>query len=197
MEDLRDTFINKIGLGDQYLERFLEAAEIRTLKKKDILIQEGSVCDFVGFISDGLMRSFVENDGEEYNTDFYFNNYFVSAYSSFLTRLPTEHTIQALTDVELLFVKREQYELLVSSDQQWLRLGKYLAEFFLVRKCQREISLLKLNSGQRLAQTLIAYPGIEQKIPQYHLASYLGIKPESLSRLKLLSHNELAAERNK
>lgn len=188
MEDLRAVFINKIGLNDQFLEKFIEAAEIRRLKKKDYLIEAGSVCDFVAFISDGLMRSFVENDGEEYNTDFYFNNYFVSAYSSFLTRLPTEHTIQALTEVEFLFIKREQYDLLVSSDQQWLKLGKYLAEFFLVRKCQREISLLKLTAGQRFAHMLVTYPGIEQIIPQYHIASYLGIKPESLSRLKQLSY---------
>jgi CRP-like cAMP-binding protein len=197
MEAIKELLIEKIGLNGLHLEKFLEVAELRQLKKKDYLIQAGAICDFVGLITDGLMRSFVENDGEEYNTDFYFDNYFVSAYSSFITHTPTDHSIQAMTEVNLVILRKKQLEQLVASDPEWLKFGKYLAEFFLVRKCQREISFLKLNAGQRLAQTLITYPGIEQKIPQYHLASYLGIKPESLSRLKLISYNELAAERNK
>ena len=131
------------------------------------------------------MRSFVRGNGEEHNTDFYFDNYFVSAYSSFVTQLPSDHSIQALTETSIRYITMEQYEYLITSDREWLKFGKYVAEYFLIKKCKREISFLQQTARERMEEMLFTYPGIEQMISQYHIASYLGIKPESLSRIKL------------
>lgn len=184
-EVLNDIFINKIGLNENHYKEFLHIGHTKTLAKKDILVKAGSVCTSIAFINSGVMRSFVSGNGEEHNTDFYFDNHFVSAYSSVITQLPSEHSIQALTETSLIWITLEEYRKLVTTDLEWLKFGKYLAEFFLVRKCKREISFLKQTAWERMEDMLLSYPGIEQMVSQYHIASYLGIKPESLSRIKL------------
>ncbi|WP_217220342.1 Crp/Fnr family transcriptional regulator [Mucilaginibacter paludis] len=134
------------------------------------------------------MRSFIRGDElTEFNNDFYFERDFVSAYTSFLTSSPTNCNIQALTNVNVVYITSEQYHALVSHDNEWLKLGKYIAETFFIRKCKRETSFLKNTAAKRLENVLQLYPGIEQRVSQYHIASYLGVKPESLSRIKLLT----------
>ncbi len=188
MDAFRKILIETIGLKDHHVDELIRIMHVKTYHRKEFLITEGTVCNFIGFISKGLMRSFVTGKGKECNTDFYFDNYFISAYSSFITQLPTVHTIQALTETEVCCLSLTQYNELIEADVEWLRLGKYVGEFFLVRKCQREMSFLKQTAAERIDSMLIAYPGIEQTISQYHIASYLGIKPESLSRIKLLDY---------
>ena len=135
------------------------------------------------------MRSYVTSgELKEFNNDFYFENNFVSAFTSFLTAEPTNCNIQALTDVHIVYITAEQYQDLISRDNEWLKLGKYMAETFFIRKCKRETSFLKQPAGKRLEGVLQLYPGIEQRVSQYHIASYLGVKPESLSRIKLLTY---------
>lgn len=188
MELFRRILIESVGLQTHHIDELLKMVRIKSFDSKDFLITEGTVCSYIGFIESGLMRSFVRGKGQEFNTDFYFNNYFVSAYSSFITQQPSDHSIQALTATKLYFISLNQYNRLVAGDLEWLRLGKFLADFFLVRKCKREISFLKQTAAERMESMLEAYPGIEQMVSQFHIASYLGIKPESLSRIKLSKH---------
>ncbi|CAM3970308.1 cAMP-binding domain of CRP or a regulatory subunit of cAMP-dependent protein kinases [Pedobacter westerhofensis] len=183
-EALHHLIVRNVGLSEQHFESFLSIRQTRTLAKKELLVKEGSICNMIGFIHSGLMRSFVRGDGEEHNTDFYFDGYLVSAYSSMVTQLPSDHLIEALTETQLSYISLDDYNNLVSNDIAWLQFGKYVAEFFLIRKCKREIALLKLSAAERLEDMRKTYPGIEQLISQYHIASYLGIKPQSLSRLK-------------
>ncbi|MFD0795438.1 Crp/Fnr family transcriptional regulator [Mucilaginibacter litoreus] len=186
MTVLKEIFTGQMGLKESHYQTFIQTAQLKTIEKKDHFIKAGSVCNYIGFINSGLMRSYVQGKAAEHNTDFYFENYFVSAYSSVVTRLPTEHSIQALTDVEIYCLSLEQLNTLIQEDTNWLRFSKYVGEFFLIRKCKREISFLKLSANERMEDMLSNYPGIEQLVSQYHIASYLGIKPESLSRIKLL-----------
>ena len=182
---LTDLFINKMGLSESHLIKFIDTSHSKTLAKKDFLIEAGSICNVIGYIESGLIRSFVQKDDQEYNTDFYFNDYFVSAYSSVVTQLPTEYAFQALTETKIIYITLDEYKELTVANPEWLKFGKYIAEFFLTRKCKKEISFLKQSAAERLNEMLVTHPGIEQLIPQYHIASYLGIKPESLSRIKL------------
>jgi CRP-like cAMP-binding protein len=135
------------------------------------------------------MRSFIRaGQTDERNNDFYFEHDFVSAYASFLTSQPTNCNIQALNDVDLVYITAEHYQELLSRDNEWYKLGKYISETFFIRKCKRETSFLKNTAAKRLESVLQLYPGIEQRVSQYHIASYLGVKPESLSRIKRLTY---------
>jgi CRP-like cAMP-binding protein len=127
------------------------------------------------------VRSFIKKGDEEFNNDFYYDYNFISAYTSFLTQQPTNCNIQAITKAEVCYITYRQL-------QEWLRLGKYVSDIFFMRKCKRETSFLLHTAAERLDRIRTIYPGIEQKVSQYHIASYLGIQPESLSRIKLLTY---------
>ena len=186
---LRQLFSDKLKLANAFADRFEALASIQLIKKNDFLIREGTVCDFLGIMISGSLRSFVEDEKQEFNNDFYFANDFVSAYNSFLTRRPNGCNIQALADAELYCINYDQLNALLTEDPQWMKLGKYVSDEFYIRKCERETSLLKNSAAERLEIFLTNYPGIEQKISQYHIASYLGIKPETLSRIKASALN--------
>ena len=188
MEALKTIFIDKLGLEQRHYEKFTNEIRSKQIKKKQFLIQEGTICDFIAIVTSGKLRSFVQNDGAEFNNDFYLENNFVTAYTSYLTQNPTNCNIEALADSEIQYITLKQFNKLIEEDFAFLKLAKYISDIFFIRKCRRETSFLKNSAAERLELLCKTYPGIEQQISQYHIASYLGIKPESLSRIKLLTY---------
>lgn len=186
METLAAVF-EKIGLQAHHLDDFQKELRTKSLKKKEHLIQEGSVCDFIAFVHSGTLRSYVQNDNEEFNNDFYFEGNFASAYTSFLTQMPTNCNIKVLADADISLITHKQLTALMLKDSELLKLAKYISDNYFIRKCKRETSFLKNSAAERLDVIRGLYPGIEQQVSQYHIASYMGIKPESLSRLKTLN----------
>jgi CRP-like cAMP-binding protein len=186
---LDSVLLGVVGLDERHVAEFRQVMLRKPLTKKEFLITEGNTCNFIAIVVSGVMRSFIRaGQTDEFNNDFYFEHDFVSAYTSFLTSRPTNCNIQALTDASIVYITLEQYQSMISRDNEWLKLGKYIAETFFIRKCKRETSFLKNTAAQRLESVLQLYPGIEQRVSQYHIASYLGVKPESLSRIKLLTY---------
>ena len=188
MESLRALFLEKLGLDASHFDMFLAQLKQKNLTKKQYLVQEGSVCNFIGFVSSGTLRSFVKNNEGEFNNDFYFDDDFVSAYTSFLTQQPTNCNIEALTDSTIHYISYGKLNELIAHDNAFLKLSKYISDTYFIRKCKRETSFLKNSAAERLEGLSSLYPGIEQRVSQYHIASYLGVKPESLSRIKLLTY---------
>ncbi|MBB6109154.1 cAMP-binding domain of CRP or a regulatory subunit of cAMP-dependent protein kinases [Mucilaginibacter lappiensis] len=188
MDSLISLFTEKLGLDRNHFETFYGELKTKDLKKKEHLICEGSVCNFIGLVSSGTLRSYVRNNEEEFNNDFYFENDFVSAYTSFLTQMPTNCNIEALTNSTMHYISYEKLNKLIAQDNAFLKLAKYISDTYFIRKCKRETSFLKHSAAERLEALSSLYPGIEQRVSQYHIASYLGVKPESLSRIKLLTY---------
>lgn len=188
MTKLQSFFIDELKMNERYYELFMEQSYLKIFTKKELLLSAGQVCNFIGFVEEGVVRSFIQNDGEEFNNDFYFENYFASAYTSFLTQTPSNLTLEALTSVRFRYLSYHQFSNFLESDNEWLKLGKYLSDNFFIRKCRRESSFLRDSAQERYQGVLKLYPNIEQQVSQYHIASYLGIKPETLSRLKALTY---------
>ena len=84
-------------------------------------------------------------------------------------------------------MSKSDYDQLLQESNEWYKLGKYIADTLFIKKCRKETSLLMDNALGRYKLLLQTYPNIEQDVSQYHIASYLGIKPESLNRLKSLN----------
>lgn len=162
--------------------------KIRQLKKKEHLICEGSVCRFIGFLSSGTLRSYIKNEEGEFNNDFYFDSDLVSAYTSYLTQQPTNCNIEALADCTIHYITYDRLNALIQDHPAILKLGKYVSDTYFIRKCWRETTFLKNSAAVRLEGLSTLYPGIAQRVSQYHIASFLGVKPESLSRIKLLTY---------
>jgi len=188
MSTLQKIFINKMGLQETHYSKFCEISQIRSFDKKDLLLREGGICSFIGFVEDGTVRSFLQKDGEEFNNDFYFTGSFVSAFRSFITQTPAYSTIQALSPSTIRCITYAQLQTLEQSSDTWLKFGKHIAEELFIRKCKRETSLLRESAQERYESLIKSYPEIEQLVPQYQIASYLRIKPESLSRIKSLTY---------
>lgn len=154
------------------------------LGKGEYFFRQGQVCNEIGLVVKGLLRSYVSVDGKEYNVEFYSENQFVSAFTSFLTRQPSEWTIQALEDSSLIIVTSDMLSELYRRHACWVRLGKAIFEQQTLKKCRREKSLISENAATRFEIFNQEYRTIQNRIPLYHVAAYLGITPETLSRLR-------------
>ncbi|GAB4016490.1 Crp/Fnr family transcriptional regulator [Spirosoma koreense] len=163
---------------------FTSIVEPVTYRKNEYLIQAGQVERYIYYIDEGLVRLFMNEDGKDISFDFVFSNDFVSAYSSFLTGQPTVFTVQALTDVQLLRFSHTDLLKLYDESHRAERIGRLIAEQAFLRKTRREIQFLTSNARQRYVQLLNQNPVLVQTISVRHLASYLGIEPESLSRIR-------------
>lgn len=187
MDNLKHILINELHISNDLCSRFIELSENRVLKKKELLVEQGKVCKSIGFIQSGVLRSYVEKDATEHIKEFYFPETFVVAYGSFLTGEPCIGNIQALSETHLITISRTAYDLLLSESNEWLKLDKHITLNLLTKKCRKETSFLMDSAYERYKLLLKTYPNIEQHVSQHHIAAYLGIKPESLSRLKTLN----------
>ena len=157
----------------------------KTLKKGAFLIQEGKICNEIAFIQSGILRSFyINNEGDEITNCITFEKQLMSAFSSFITQKPTEENIQAIVDTELLILKRSDMEMLYENSSAWQKVGRFLTEMQYVEMEQRTVSFQKQTAKQRYEALIEQQPNYIKFIPLQYLASYLGITPRHLSRLR-------------
>lgn len=183
----RTNIEKELNLSDDMCSRFLELVETKHLKKKELFVQQGKSCYCLGIIESGVLRSYIEKDTVEFIKDFYFPGSIVVSYGSFLTGEPSIGSIQALEDTHLITLSRSSYYQLLKESNEWFKFGKYISDSLLIKKCKRETSFLMDSAFERYKFLLKTYPQVEQHLSQYYIAAYLGIKPESLSRLKSLN----------
>lgn len=177
-------------LSEAEIDLFEKKVTRKKIRKEDFFIQEGQVCKEVGFVTSGLFRSFYYSSlGEEVTYCFTFSNAFVTAYSSFLSAQKTVENIQALTDVELLTISREQILELEQSSTNWLRFFKHIAEQEYIKMEKRILLLQKETAEKRYRDLLTNHPEYLQLIPLHYLSSYLGITQRHLSRIRKLISN--------
>ncbi|MBD2704381.1 Crp/Fnr family transcriptional regulator [Spirosoma sp. BT702] len=184
LEQLRQKLDTLTQQSDADWQLFTPIVESVTYSKNDFLIQEGQVERYIYYVVDGMVRLFLNANGKDVSLDFIFSNDFVSAYSSFLTGQPTEFNVQALTDVTALRFSRTNLLNLYQHSHTAERIGRLIAEQAFLRKTRREVQFLTSNAKQRYVQLLEQNPTLVQTISVRHLASYLGIEPESLSRIR-------------
>jgi len=123
-------------------------------------------------------------DGSEYNKSFCSGNDFVASYGSLLTGTPASLSIQALTDSKLIVIPYAKFQMLYDRHACWERLGRLLVERLFVKKESRERDFLLLSAEARYLKFMESYGPLAANIPQYHIASYLGITPVALSRIR-------------
>lgn len=156
----------------------------KTYKAKDIILQEGRVCLELGFINIGVFRTYYLQDGKEINTHFSFENEFVVNYDSFIQESPSKYIIQALEDAQIVTFNLQTLQNAYNSSQNWERFGRIMAEYSYKITTKRVESFMFMDAEQRYLQMMQESPKLLERIPLYHLASYLGIERESLSRLR-------------
>ncbi|MCD8739138.1 Crp/Fnr family transcriptional regulator [Mucilaginibacter roseus] len=154
------------------------------LKAGDFFVEEGQVCRYVGFIEKGLVRYYMNDDGNHKTLYFNKEGEFVSNYQSFLPRNPSNTNIQAIEDTSLQVISFENLQRLYATVREGEKLGRLGIESVFVNSLEQLKSFYRDSPAERYRQFLHAYAELAQRIPQYYIASYVGIKPQSLSRIR-------------
>jgi CRP-like cAMP-binding protein len=155
------------------------------LNKNDFFAQEGEFSSKLAFVSKGVMRAFFRNkSGNDYNKTFFSPSSFVAAYSSITNKQKNLINIQCLTDCTLLVADFEKITSLYNHYPKIESLARIMAEYKFAIKEKREIELVTLEASERYEIFKKEHPNLENQINQYHIASYLGITPTQLSRIR-------------
>jgi len=172
-------------LSPEEIEIFVAGATPRKLKKGEFFITEHSICKEVAFIQSGILRSFYTSaSAEEYTYCLTFPNQFMTAYSSLITSNPTVENIQAMSDVDLLIIKKEVIDALAESSVNGLKLLKAIAEQQYLHLEKRIFMYQKDAAKARYMELFKSHPDYIKQIPVKYLASFLAITPRHLSRLR-------------
>jgi CRP-like cAMP-binding protein len=168
----------------EQIAALVAAGRPRALETGEDFCRIGQEKHEVAFIHEGILRYYlILPDGEDATKDFSFAGGFAVSYGSAVMSEPAEVGVAAVTPCKLTVWPYSAFTGLYGRHPEWERFGRRIAEMLYVRKERREISLLTESADERRLAMLRAFPQAAE-IPQHFLASYLGIRPQSLSRLK-------------
>ena len=154
------------------------------VRKDEYFCKAGRICDKMGFVRSGLLRSFYTINGKETTTFFQTPGSVATALASFLRRKPALENIQAMEDSELVVISRENLLRLYNDNWKWQQVGRSFIEEYYINMELRMISLQSQSALERYKKFLKEYPQLIQTVPLYYIASYLGMSPETLSRMR-------------
>ena len=186
---LLDKFFQNIErispLSQKAKEMALPYLKVHAFNPNSHIIDAGDEVQHSYFIISGIARYFyINNEGKEYNKSFIKDGDVLMSFSAFLLQLPSEYFIESLSELKTVKISHEDLKTLTKDSSEWYQLYVFFLEKVLMKKVQRESDLLLLNAKQRYLKFLNAFQEMEDKIPNYHIASYLGITDVRLSNIR-------------
>nr|WP_199002157.1 cyclic nucleotide-binding domain-containing protein [Flavobacterium sp. ASV13] len=181
---IRDYLEMLIPISDEDWSVFSTKFEKVIFKKDALIINSGKVENYLSFIETGIVRFWIEAGEKEITFDFAFEKSFFSAYLSFLTRDTTNWNIQAVTPIVLWRISHTDLNLIYEQTVVGEKIGRLAAEDLFITAAKRKIALLT-NTAEELYLSLFKeHPHLIKNIPLKYLASYIGITPQALSRIR-------------
>lgn len=181
LKDIFDSFFEAdIELWNAFADRML----LRQFKKNEIIKESDTTEQSLHFILKGSVGNFINSKGNEICISLSIKNNFSSDYYSFLTKKPSVIYAVALENTELLSISNKDLSELYSKSNKGVWLGKSIAEQLFIQRQQIQIDFLTLSAEERYLKLLSEKPEIFQNVSLKHIASYIGITPESMSRLR-------------
>lgn len=179
-------YVNRCGaFGSDELQRFNELLKVRHVKKKQILLREGEICDFEAYIVEGCLRSFyVDESGSEVILQFSIEDWWVGDMASFNDRTPSSLYIEALEDSIILTLSPERKEQLLREIPAFERVFRLMLQKHIAALEQRLIRTIAKPAADKYLEFVKKYPSIVQRVPQHYIAAYLGMTPEFLSKIR-------------
>ncbi|MCB9396681.1 MAG: Crp/Fnr family transcriptional regulator [Acidobacteria bacterium] len=184
-DDLIQTVRSIVNLPDPVVLAFGELFQSIHLAKGQDWVREGEMATQIAFLSSGLMRSYyISPSGEVHNKHFFLERSFLAPMTSLVLKQPSPVFLGALEDSCLEVASYAEVLRAFDRFPELNRLGRVLMEYAWIGKERRETQLIMLDSAARYRAFLQEYPGLEMRVPLYHIASYLGISAVQLSRLR-------------
>lgn len=174
-----------ITLSKEEFEYFTNFIVVKKISKKNLLLKEGDVCNYTAFVNSGCLRTFTrDKDGNEHVVQFAIEDYWAGDLYSFLTGNPSTYNIEATQDTHVLLIQNSDMEKVFEKVPKFERFFRILVQRSYIALQQR-FSLNQTSSAQEKYEKLMQkFPDLELRVAQKHIASYLGITAESLSRIK-------------
>jgi len=174
-----------ISLDENEKKFFLSLLESHTLKRRQLRLQEGTVCRSSAFVCDGALKAFsVDREGREHILSFATRDWWIADMYSLLSQKPAILNIEAIADAQVWLLSRDNQQLLYEKVPKFERFFRILVENSLVANQQRLIDNLSSTAEERYLRFISKYPTIPSCVPQHNIASYLGITPEFLSKIR-------------
>jgi len=183
--------LNLLKLLSQITE--LEENEVELIKnsftslflaKGSFFLKAGEINKNVGFLQKGLIRYFVFKDDEESTFEFTKEGEFIADYQSFNNRTASIQNIQAIEDCEMLIINYDNVQTIFNTTKNGNLIGRYIIEHRFDIMVNQLLAIYMQNQEERYKKFVEHYSDLTQRIPQYLIASYVGVKPQSLSRIR-------------
>ena len=153
-------------------------------KINDHILRALEIEKYLYFIEKGVVRSYIERKESEVTIEFSFQETIFCSYSSFLTQTPSKIHIQALTDVLIWRITFDDLQKVYSNTSIGNLIGRIASEILYIEKSNRELALLSMTAEERYLNLFKEQPELIRNIPLKHIASYIGITPQALSRIR-------------
>ncbi len=185
MHQLHHAIRQMISISEEEMEGLLKDCYTKKFKPKDFLSHQEEISNDIFFICSGITRSIIlDHHGEEHTIHFSLENQFVADYSSFMLKTPAANSIQAIEETEVVVMPRSAIEWGYANLKQGDRMGRLIAEYYFIYFDNRLKNQYAFTPAQRYENISRIFPNIHNRVPQHMIASYLGISPVHLSRLK-------------
>ena len=184
INSLLDSIQNLITLSPSEAELVKSLFKEKIYKKGDFFLAEGQICKQVGFVAKGLMRYYINHDGEEKTYAFSQENDYVCNYESFLPQSPSSKIIQALEDCDVLVISHGDLQVLYANVREGERFGRIAIETVFIQLLKDITSFYTETPELRYQRFIENHADLQQRVSQYHIASFVGVKPQSLSRIR-------------
>ena len=183
---LKHTLKAFAGIDENAFELSANFWQLKTYEKGEFYNEYKNVCKHLGFIIDGVFRTYYVNDdtGEQKNIFFFSPNQIIVSYKSFVNQAPCNYHTESMSNATILYISYQNLENLYHQSHQWEHFGRLIAEKAFNLAMSRAEDFIFQTPEQRYLDLMQAHPDITNRVPLYHIASYLGIQGPSLSRIR-------------
>ncbi len=174
-----------INVEEDELNGFLNQTITKTFKRQETVSRPNAIPNEIFFINKGLIRVLITgNEGTEHSIHFALENQFIADYSNFIQKQPSIYSLQALEETQVIVLPRAAIEWGYKNLKEGQKMGRLIAEFYFIYQDDRIKNMYARTPKQRYDSITDVFPNIHNRVPQHMIASYLGITPVHLSRLK-------------
>lgn len=184
-DNIKQVIEQAVSLTAEEWTQLNTVISVKTVNAGQLILECGQTCNFVAYVDQGMFTySQVQDNGDEFTTDFAFNGDWIADNHSRLNQIPSRLNIRALELSVVAIIPHQELNQLYLSIPKLERLGRLLMEEAFKKMVQFTIDLQTMNAKERYLKLIDLYPEVIQKIPLYHIANYLGIAPKSISRIR-------------
>ncbi|WP_020537578.1 Crp/Fnr family transcriptional regulator [Lewinella cohaerens] len=183
-DQLSDFFLKEFPFHKEGLDEFMASFKVKYYKKKSLLLSAGQKAQELRFLNEGVVREYYQSDGKESNINFYDGPQFVTDFSAFNRGATTLKYQECLTEIEVRVMAKSTFLELLETYECGGVIVQRTFERLLAEKEKSMYSRLMKTPEELYQQIAAKKANWLQKVPQYHIASYLGVTPETLSRIR-------------